>query len=208
MNENTPVQSVPPPLVVERNASPTTKVNETATSPRKVSNNAAVPDSTSKERLEGIAYSSFHSVTKDPIRISKEAFELCRPRSDAFTAERKARGPHFAPAVKLFANDIALKQLRTEETYAMPVGATIVKEKWWNEAEKSPYAYAAMIKREPGYDPKHGNWEYVYVPISEEKPVERGLLKSCIDCHATAEKRDFLFRKYLISRAEKTPAKK
>jgi len=95
----------------------------------------------------------------------------------------------------------------------MPGGATIVKEKWDDERAKTPVAYAAMIKREAGYDPQHSDWEYVYATLNEKGIVERGRLKSCIDCHAAAEKRDYLFRNWLDakenpeSKAEPTTGK-
>jgi hypothetical protein len=116
--------------------------------------------------------------------------------------------------VKFFANDKAAAELRTAKASEMPAGATIVKEKWDDERAKSPIAYAAMIKREAGYDPKHGDWEYVYATLGEQGSIERGRMKTCIDCHATAEKRDYLFRNWLdakaapAAKAETAPAKK
>ena len=56
---------------------------------------------------------------------------------------------------------------------------------------------AAMIKRESGYDPAHGDWEYRYDRRWPEadKGVVWGKLASCIDCHARGT--DYLFRPYL-----------
>jgi hypothetical protein len=89
----------------------------------------------------------------------------------------------------------------------MPAGATVVKVKWWVE-EGEPHAYAAMIKREPGYDPAHGDWEYVYETFGEAAKVERGKLENCIACHKLAKDRDYLFRDYLNASAPgKAPEK-
>jgi hypothetical protein len=52
-----------------------------------------------------------------------------------------------------------------------------------------------MVKREPGYDPAHGDWEYVYA--GADKAVTRGRLDSCIDCHFQVADKDYLFRTYL-----------
>jgi hypothetical protein len=154
---------------------------------------------TASTPIGGVDYSKFKLARSEPLRVPRAAFALCRPPSD-FEGE-KQRGPHFAPAVKFFANDQALTQLRSGKASTMPVGATIVKEKWDDERAKTPVAYAAMIKREAGYDPKHGDWEYVYAKLDKKGAVERGRLKSCIDCHATAEKRDYLFRNWLDAKA-------
>lgn len=39
--------------------------------------------------------------------------------------------------------------------------------------------YAAMIKREAGYDTKHGDWEYLYVTRGADSTIERGHLHNC-----------------------------
>ena len=54
-----------------------------------------------------------------------------------------------------------------------------------------------MIKREPGYDPGHGDWEYADVRLEPEKKVARGKIASCIACHDGKKNDDYLFRDYL-----------
>src|SRR5262249_45810355 len=117
---------------------------------------------------------------------------LCR--SDSVEAYEKERGPHFVPAIRLYANDVAAAHLREDHAGPLPAGATIIKEKWLNGKKDG---YAAMIKREPGYDTEHGDWEYVYVRPSEEGKAERGKIQSCIDCHARVAATDYLFRTHL-----------
>jgi hypothetical protein len=143
---------------------------------------------------EGIDYASWPAVTPQPIRVPERAFVLCRS-SREMDRQQRERGPHFAPAVKVFANPIALATLRT--TSAMPVGSMVVKEKWWNANDAEPSAYAAMVKREPGYDSENGDWEYVFVQLKGGRRVERGRIKSCIACHQGAAPHDYLYRTYL-----------
>lgn len=164
------------------------------------------PTADVKASEEGLDYSKFEPARKEPLRVPPAVFALCRPPSPAELKKQKERGPHFAPAVKFFANESALAELRSDKKSAdkistMPVGAKIVKEKWWDEKADKPIAYAAMIKREPGYDPKHGDWEYLYATLGDDAKIERGRIKSCIDCHATAEKRDYVFRNWLDDKA-------
>ncbi len=73
----------------------------------------------------------------------------------------------------------------------------IVKEKFAAVDDARPVAYAAMIKREAGYDSGHGDWEYVYADLSSDKPPTRGRIASCIQCHKVVAKRDYVFGKHL-----------
>jgi hypothetical protein len=148
---------------------------------------------------ELIDYSGWPEVTKGPIRIDPQLFNLCRhvTRAEMQQYGAEGRGPHTVPAVRVYANDVAATHLREDRGGSLPTGAAIVKEKWWNEKDNRPAAYAAMIKKEPGYDPEHGDWEYVYVSLGEKTTVERGRLESCRDCHAGAVAKDYLFRTYL-----------
>ena len=80
----------------------------------------------------------------------------------------------------------------------MSATAAIVNEKLNDDdPETKGYAYAAMIKREAGYDPAHGDWEYVYGEYGDGGRVQRGRLQSCIACHSKAAAQDYLFRTYL-----------
>jgi hypothetical protein len=79
----------------------------------------------------------------------------------------------------------------------LPTGAVVVKEKYADELASGPlYAYAVMVKREAGYYPEGGDWEYEYVTLVPERKVARGQLTDCAACHASAKDRDYLFRSY------------
>jgi hypothetical protein len=141
---------------------------------------------------EGIDYGSWSAVTPQPIRVPKEAFYRC-----SATPDQIARGPHFAPAVKVYANPTALSALQSTATWAMPVGSVVVKEKWWDEKASQPSAYAAMFKRDAGYDPDNGDWEYLFAQLDGGRKVQRGRIQNCIACHQGAAPQDYLFRTYL-----------
>lgn len=155
-----------------------------------------------------IDYSDWQSFTDKMFAIEPELFSLCDDRGEN-EQDRKERlrtlavekyGPHVGPSLRLFANDLAMEHLRTGRPGPLPVGAAIVKEKWLPDADTSMtlIAYAAMIKHERGYDPSHGDWEYLYVDLADEdESVERGKLPGCRDCHARAATKDYLFRTHL-----------
>ncbi len=48
-----------------------------------------------------------------------------------------------------------------------------------------------MVKRAPGYDPKHGDWEYFY--FENTGKIESGRIASCVNCHVSAKDRDYVF---------------
>jgi hypothetical protein len=101
----------------------------------------------------------------------------------------------------MYLNEMARSGVLDRER-PMQVGATIVKEKWPGENAKQPIAYAAMIKRPPGYDAKHGNWEYVYAELDGKRRMERGRIASCIACHQGAAKRDYVFGRHLQAKVQ------
>jgi hypothetical protein len=145
-------------------------------------------------------YSAWKPLTAEPLRVDRSVFLRCDlPRPEELKV-RQARGPHFLPAVKFIADAAATEAIQADPQGTMkkplPVGATIVKEKYWNETGK-PTAWTAMIKREPGYDAEHGDWEYLYVELGDKSEVTRGKIKSCVQCHSIAKEKDYLFRTYL-----------
>jgi hypothetical protein len=151
---------------------------------------------------DGIDYSKWTALTPEPVAVHQEVFTRCisTPATEKKIKDLKGReGPHFTPGVKLFANAEAEKALKADLKAALPVGSTIVKEKFSDTKGALLLAYGAMIKREKGYDPEHGDWEYVYADlVAGAKPkIERGKIASCIRCHSIAKDRDYLYRKHL-----------
>ncbi len=57
----------------------------------------------------------------------------------------------------------------------------------------------AMVKREPGYDSKFGDWQYLWFEPETGAIVADGnssdplIFKSCVDCHSGIAERDYIF---------------
>jgi hypothetical protein len=149
------------------------------------------------DRAAVIDYSTWQSTTERPFGVARQQLSLCLPSDRA-----PDLGPHKRPALRIFANPLAQASL-SKGAKTMPQGAAIVKEKWGDDSDRL-LAYAAMIKRAPGYDSQHGDWEYVYVDLVQEPGVERGRLQSCIRCHSAAQRRDYLFGNHLQFEAKPT----
>ena len=95
-------------------------------------------------------------------------------------------------------NKSAAEAFGTNAT-VFPVGAVVVKQKsilgyrdtngaWIREADTG---VGGMVKRNPGYDPTHGDWEYFY--FQDPKKIESGHIPSCIQCHESARDKDRVF---------------
>lgn len=151
-----------------------------------------------------IEFSSWPTATRSPVDVSPHVAQMCEPSRSreaiwSTVGGEKRHGPHFKHSIVVRTNPDAMEEFKAG-TAPMPVGTVVVKEKHsdpFADAKEPLREYGAMIKREPGYDPQHGDWEYLYVVRQPEKKVTRGRLESCIDCHSHAKDKDYLFRTYL-----------
>ena len=73
-----------------------------------------------------------------------------------------------------------------------PVGAAIVREKLFSDL--TPDKLSVMIKREKGFNPEVGDWEFLMIDAATRviKPREQ---YDCAYCHSS-KKSDFVFRSY------------
>jgi hypothetical protein len=81
-----------------------------------------------------------------------------------------------------------------------PVGTIILKESFLNGNSRPTTALllSGMIKRDKGYDPKYGDWEYFQSNKSGEiiahgNSKDKLISTTCIDCHSNIEDKDFIF---------------
>jgi hypothetical protein len=151
----------------------------------------------------GLDYASWPKITEKPYPVAIEFITFCRPllpgEAQKMEAEqRKKHGPHALGAIVVRVNPIGVDKFKAGQP--VPNGAVVIKEKYLLRAAKTPpSAVAAMIKREPGYDSEHGDWEYAYEDrsVDAKQKVVRGKIASCIECHKGTRSTDYLFRSYL-----------
>jgi hypothetical protein len=150
-----------------------------------------------KPEAPPIDFTGWPALTPEPVRVPLHTFSFC-----IVTPEQKRLGPHFVPSARYYTNPAGLDAVKRGSA-PVPEGTTILKEKLYLDKdgkELRPSHYAAMIKREPGYNPNDGDWEYLYAYKAESGTgwkVDRGKLDNCITCHRQAKSTDFLFRTYL-----------
>jgi hypothetical protein len=141
------------------------------------------------------SYKSFDKITESPVLVNPELAILCRGASQAeMDATRARSGPHANSAILVYMNEQAAEAFRKGET-PYPVGAVIVKEKSVPGHTKD-IGVGGMVKRPPGFDASHGDWEYFY--FEDAAKVESGRIASCVQCHQAARGKDHVFGTWAV----------
>lgn len=149
-------------------------------------------------------------VTRDPLLASFSDYkkwklvnpvpELMEPAAamDCFRVPGRELGsPHLHKYISVYVNDAGSEAMMKQLNPRFPVGSMIVKEKLGSKTSTTPEILTAMIKREQGYNPASGDWEFVVLSGAADAIVERGKLTSCQTCHLSYRRSDFVTRTYL-----------
>jgi hypothetical protein len=148
-------------------------------------------------------YAGYRLITPRPVRVHPEQSEMCA----YFVPSEQERhvvgqfGPHAHTALKIFMNDRAADAFAAKAG-KYPVGAVVIKQKTFLDdrgdevhrldgGQEVLGAVGGMVKRPPGYDAEHGDWEYFYFDRPTE--IASGHLESCVTCHAAAKAKDHVF---------------
>ena len=103
--------------------------------------------------------------------------------------------PHAKAKFHVFANTPAALPL-FDPWGKFPEGSLIEKEKVGTEDGKTQL-FTGMWKREKGYFPECGDWEFFTVDGAATKIVERGKLANCASCHEDFTKGDYVSKDYV-----------
>lgn len=163
--------------------------------------------------IEG--YTNWQLVNAQPAPMDAAVAAACAPnngavRASSFEAVMGSGGPHEKKWINVFVNPIGEDAMMTQKQPRFPEGTVIVKQKLAIPAAKGksmqppkplpgqkPELLTVMIKREAGYNPKNGDWEWMVTDGSGEKVVESGKTEACQQCHQPYAKTDFVVRSYL-----------
>lgn len=160
-----------------------------------------LPSSRTQPSVSEIAagFTNYQPITKSVVYINPELAMLCRGASkEEVESARVKFGPHANTGILIYMNKLAADAFATNAS-AFPIGAVIVKQKkihgYTDKDGKRVYeadtGVGGMVKRLAGYDPKHGDWEYLY--FEDTKKIESGRIASCVQCHSSAKDRDYVF---------------
>jgi len=138
-------------------------------------------------------------VNAQPYHMSTELDGLCRiPMAQDYKYEAERSGnPHIAASIIVYVNNIG-KQAMFEKRPRFPEGSIIVKQKLAPYFEHNqPVLYTVMRKREAGYNPAVGDWEFLVVGGDGKQLQASGRLENCQACHVGKKDSDFVFRPYM-----------
>ena len=128
-------------------------------------------------------------ITQRPRLVSATIAALCTSPSPDLVAKEAARsGPHTGALVNIYVSESAVQDMASPRRH-FAVGTVVVKEKL--SPEGTVAAVGGMVKRAPGFDRAHGDWEYFYA--EKGKAMSKGLLPNCIACHAKVESTDYVY---------------
>lgn len=150
------------------------------------------------EKLEKVNY--------EPKYIAPAQAALCAPASSASSS---GVDPHTGSYINVYVNSTGFAEMTTKKKPVFPEGTMILKEKIGHAGEKEinkygkPELFTVMIKREKGYNPSCGDWEFASVDVKTSK-IERGKTASCMGCHTKYTTTDYIKRDYLSLKYVKT----
>jgi len=132
-----------------------------------------------------------------PVRVDMAAQVVSRCSIDAVVAGTNAppENPHLMAKFHTYANAPAALPI-FDPWGKFPAGSLLVKEKFSEDGKTE--LFTGMWKREDGYFPEVGDWEFFTVDATAGKVVERGRMPKCADCHEDLVKGDHVSRDYII----------
>jgi hypothetical protein len=108
-----------------------------------------------------------------------------------------SQNPHRRRFFVVYVNETGRAAMMSQLKPAFPEGSIIVKEKLQAPDSTSPEMLTVMAKREKGFNPESGDWEYMVVSGASAKIEGRGKLANCQSCHVLRGETDYVFRSYL-----------
>jgi hypothetical protein len=145
-------------------------------------------------------YRDWTKVNPQPVPITSELVAaLCRAPTPINIAHDAQRSPHAGRLITVYVNELGRQAMMTERNPQFAVGSVIVKEKLLPDKKDAPELLTVMLKRERGYNPASGDWEYMVINGAGTKIEARGKLENCQGCHVSMKESGFVYRSYAPS---------
>jgi hypothetical protein len=141
-------------------------------------------------------YRQWTQVNPTPsVFASRIAIQCAAPAPDQVKME--AANPHRDKYIVVYVNELGKHAMMHEKVPHFPQGSVIVKEKLSAKNSTTPELLTVMMKRESGYNPQSGDWEYMALDGAGKDVQARGRLESCQACHLMHKDSDYVSRNYL-----------
>jgi hypothetical protein len=139
----------------------------------------------------------YSKVNDEPHYMPPPMAVACAPASPV--GSNNQPDPHQSKYLNVYVNEKGFSEMTGKKKPSFPVGTMIIKEKMTKQgdASKSTFSpaefFTIMIKREKGYNPACGDWEFASVEAKTAK-VTRGKIASCMSCHVNYKETDLVYR--------------
>lgn len=149
---------------------------------------------------------TFTRVTKEPVPLDATFVDLCEPTVPRQRTNHVEVYGKLSAVVHVLVSTEGVASFRADIP-PYPEGTIILKQKFASADAEKPDFYTGMLKREKGYNPKVGDWEFFTLSGDAKAITARGRINDCMDCHGQHPKSDFVMKdSYSWSmRGEKEP---
>jgi hypothetical protein len=141
-------------------------------------------------------YRQWTRVNPVPALFHSQIAAMCAAPTEK-QMKMETNNPHMDKFITVYVNSTGRRAMMEEKTPRFPPGSVIVKEKLATKDSSMPELLTVMKKREAGYDPVNGNWEYIALDGSGRTIQARGKLETCQACHLLVKDTDYVSRNYL-----------
>ena len=136
------------------------------------------------------SYHKWERLTAKPVPIVSAPSGFC---SASPVAKEGATPGSLTRFHQVYVNEIGMPGMESSRS-DFSEGSIIVKEELSDPKRSSPDLVLAMVKREEGFNPGAGDWEFFILHQRERTIVDRGRLEHCQSCHVQAREHGYLFR--------------
>lgn len=140
-------------------------------------------------------------ITEKPFQMEQFVSFRCAgptPEESRVTQKEKSLGisdPHLQKYVHVYVSTNGVDAMKARDG-VFPQGAIVLKEKFSDATGTNTEFFTGMVKRQPGYNPDCGDWEFFTMPGDASTISKRGKLSDCMECHVEYKNRDFVTKLY------------
>jgi hypothetical protein len=135
-------------------------------------------------------YRKWESLNPKPVPVVSVPQGFCSAGSGTNQAGMQSSTARFQ---QVYVNELGFPGMEAGQP-DLPEGSILVKEHLADPKQSSPNTVLAMVKREEGFNPEAGDWEFFVLHNREQVIVDRGRLVHCQSCHVQARERGYVFR--------------
>lgn len=144
-------------------------------------------------REKGSPYVGFRSwkpVNPEPKAVKGRNLAAC----DSAPQSEERGSPHTDGFINVYVSESGREAYLKGKSKEFAEGTVIVKEKLAKKSGHVATELGVMIKREKGFAPNAGDWQFIFVDAKGTVTDQQSKLENCAACHRLRQKNDYVFR--------------